>query len=62
MGGQYVVDFILIIIQFIIEIQDGSAGIAEDGIHLLLQQALQDGLGRSYFQTAASFGSDRSDG
>ena len=60
-GGQYVVYFILVVIQFIIEIQDGPARIAEDGVHLLLQQALQDGLGGSYFQTAASFGSDRND-
>ena len=43
-GGQYVVYFILVVIQFIIEIQDGPARIAEDGVHLLLQQALQDGL------------------
>ena len=34
--------FILVVIQFIIEIQDGPARIAEDGVHLLLQQALQD--------------------
>ena len=60
-GGQYVVYFILVVIQFIIEIQDGPARIAEDGVHLLLQQALQDGLGGSYFQAAASFGSDRND-
>ena len=36
--------FILVVIQFIIDIQDGPAGISKDGVHLLLQQALHDSL------------------
>ena len=50
MGSQYMMYFILIMIQLVIEIQDGPAGIAKDGVHLLLQQTLHDGLGGSYFQ------------
>jgi hypothetical protein len=54
-GRQYVVDFVLVVIQLVIEIQDGPAGIAKDGVHLLLQQALHDGRGRSDFHDFASF-------
>ena len=36
--------FILIVIQLIIDIQDGPAGLSKDGVHLLLQQALHDSL------------------
>ena len=49
MGGQDVLDLIFVIVQLIIDVEDGAAGIAEDGIHLLLQQALHDGLGGSDF-------------
>ena len=34
--------FILVVIQLIIDIQDGPAGISKDGVHLLLQQALHE--------------------
>ena len=54
-GRQYVVYFVLVVVQLVIEIQDGPAGIPKDGVHLLLQQALHDGRGRSDFHSFASF-------
>jgi hypothetical protein len=53
-GGEDMPDFVLIVIQLVIEVQDGTAGIAENGVHLLLQQALHDGLGGSDFQYRSS--------
>ena len=50
MGGQDMVDPILIVIQLIIEIQDRSTWISENSVHLLLQQTLHDGLSGAYFQ------------
>ncbi len=44
MSGQDMVDLVLIVVQLIIEVQDGAAGIPEDRVDLLLQQALHDGL------------------
>ena len=55
MGRQYMVYFVLVVIQLIIEIQNGPARITEDGVHLLLQQALHNGRGRSDFHKFASF-------
>ena len=43
-GRQNMVYFVFVVIQLVIDIQDGPAGIPEDGVHLLLQQALHDGL------------------
>ena len=53
-SSQNVVNLVLIVVKLVIEVQDGPAGIPKDGVHLLLQQALQDGLGRSYFHKHAS--------
>ena len=50
-GREDVVDFVLVVVQLVIEVQDGPAGIPKDGVHLLLQQALHDGRGCSDFQT-----------
>ena len=49
-GGQNVPQLALIVIQFVINIEDGAAGIAEDGIDSLLQQALQNCGSRFDFQ------------
>jgi hypothetical protein len=42
MGSQYMIDLIGILIQGIVNIQDRSARIAEDGIHSLFQKAFYD--------------------
>ena len=49
-GGQIVIDLTFIIVELIIEIENGAAGIAEDGIHLLFQQTLHDSLCRANLQ------------
>ena len=51
-GGQNVVEFTLVTVEFIVQVQDGAAGIAEDGIYVLLQQALHDRLRCGDFQIA----------
>ena len=51
-GGQNVADPALIPVQFVIDVQDGAAGIAEDSVHLLFQQTFQDGLGGADLQSA----------
>ena len=38
-GGQDVTDAVLIVVQLVIQIYDAAAGVAENGIHPLLQQA-----------------------
>jgi hypothetical protein len=39
-GGKNVFDFSLILIEFVIEVENGTAGVSEYGINSLLQQAL----------------------
>ena len=44
-GGQDVTDAVLIVVQLVIEIDDAAAGVAENGIYALLQQAFHQYLG-----------------
>jgi len=39
-GGEDMADLILIAVKLVVDVENGAAGIAEDGIHPLLQQAL----------------------
>ena len=55
MGRENVPELSLIVVQLIVNIQDGAAGIAEDGIHLLLQQALDEYLCAGHFHVVTSF-------
>ena len=42
MGGKYMIDFVTVSVKCIIDIQDGTARISENGIHTLLQQTFYD--------------------
>ena len=52
MGGEYVADAVPVAVKLVIEIQNGAAGIPENGVHILLQQALHDGFGGGDLQNA----------
>ena len=55
MRGQYMAYTVGIFIQFVIQIQHGTAGIAEQGIHALLDQYLNEDLRTGQFHDACSF-------
>ena len=40
-GGQDVGDLILIVVEFVIDVQNGAAGVTEHGVNTLLQQTFQ---------------------
>ena len=48
-GGQIVMDLVAVFIKRVIYVQDGTAGITENGIHALLQQALDDDIRTCHF-------------
>ena len=54
MGGQNVGDPIPVMIQLIVDVQDGAAGIAEHQVDPLLQQAFHQDLGTSHFHAVFS--------
>ena len=55
MRGQNMAYTVGIFIQFVIQIQHGTAGIAEQGIHALLDQYLNEDLRTGQFHDACSF-------
>ena len=48
-GGEDVADSILVLVQLVVDIQDGTAGVAEDHVHTLLHQAFYDDSRTSVF-------------
>ena len=46
-GGEDMADFVLVAVElkFVVYVQDRAAGVAEDRVHPLLQQALHQNLG-----------------
>ena len=53
-GGQDVGDPISVLIQLIVDVQDGAAGIAEHEVDSLLQKAFHQDLGTSHFHAVSS--------
>ena len=48
-GCEDVGDFVVVIVERVVHVQDRSAGIAEDGIHALLEQTLEQDLCAGHF-------------
>ena len=49
-GGEYVADAAPVAVELVIEVQNGAAGIPENGVHVLLQQTLHNGFGSGNLQ------------
>ena len=55
MRGQHMADAVGIFIKLIIQIQHGTAGVAEQGVHALLNQHLNENLRTGKFHGVCSF-------
>ena len=54
-GRQDMAEPVPVAVEFVVQVQDSAARIAEDGVHLLLQQTFHNCRGRSDFHSVASF-------
>ena len=47
-GGQDMGDLVFIVVKLIVEVEDGAAGITEDGVDMLFEQAFHQDLGAGH--------------